>query len=105
MIREAFSGDEEDGAAPSSRGHYAVLALAAVATSIDAAAAGITLPLLALPPFLSCLIIGGVTGALCLVASRVGGRVRPGSTMAVELLGGLALIGVGTRILVEHLAG
>lgn len=85
---------------PASVGLYLLLA---VATSIDAAAAGITLPMLAAPPWFSLVAIGTVTAACCalgyLAARRVGARF--GSRL--EVLGGLILIGLGVRVLVEHL--
>ncbi len=106
MLLAAFS-DEDDvaGEAPglSRRAHWLVLATAALATSIDAAAAGLTLDLFGLPLWLCCSVIAGVTAALCVpgywFASRIGGRFGH----IAEGLGGVVLIGLGVKILLEHL--
>lgn len=103
MIVEAMSGDD-DVAASMPRSHYAGLTIAAVATSIDAAAAGITLPLLDVPVALSCLTIGGVTALLCAFSYAGGTRASARMGKWAELAGGVILIGLGTRILIEHLA-
>lgn len=99
MLYEAWKGEEakEDKAG---LGTYVVLALA---TSIDAAAAGITLPLVPVSPGVSILLIGAIT-AVCSALGYVGGRAvgaRLGNRL--EILGGLVLIGLGVRVLVQHL--
>lgn len=103
MIHEALMADD-DAAGSKARSHYAGLAIAAVATSIDAAAAGIALPLLDAPVALSCLTIGGVTALLCAFAYVGGMRASERLGQWAELAGGVILIGLGTKILVEHLA-
>jgi manganese efflux pump family protein len=80
------------------------LILLAVATSIDAAAAGATLPALGAPVLVSAAVIGLVTGVLSaagVVIGRQGGRML-GSY--AEIVGGLALIGIGVNVLIEHRA-
>ncbi|HEX7843257.1 MAG TPA: manganese efflux pump MntP family protein [Kofleriaceae bacterium] len=75
----------------------------AIATSIDAAAAGITLPLVPAAPWLSLTLIGSVTAA-CSATGYVAGRFvgqRFGARLA--MLGGLVLIGIGTSLLVRAL--
>ena len=75
----------------------------AVATSIDALAAGVTVPLLAPPPAITIALIAAVTFATSLAAVVLGRRLGARFRAGLELVGGLALIAVGTRILVEHL--
>lgn len=106
MLLAAFSSADEDGAeAPglTLTAHWLVLITAAFATSIDAAAAGLTLDLFGPPLWLSCALIAGVTAALCVpgywFASRIGGRFGH----IAEGLGGVVLIGLGVKILIEHL--
>ncbi|MCA1749101.1 MAG: manganese efflux pump MntP family protein [Parasphingopyxis sp.] len=77
---------------------------AAIATSIDAAAAGVTLPLLGLPIATACATIGAVTAVLCFAGALGGGRIGRGLGGRAELIGGIVLIGLGVKILVEHLA-
>lgn len=76
----------------------------AIATSLDAFAVGITLPLLNAPFLLSVAIIGVVT-ALLSVAGLFAGR-RFGALLGKELdvVGGLILIGLGIKILLERVA-
>ena len=103
MLREAAS--DKGPSTVRARNYYAGLAIAAIATSIDAAAAGITLPMLGQPIGTACAVIGGVTAALCVAAYWLGLRASPRSGKIAEIIGGLVLIGLGTRILVEHVFG
>ncbi|QIQ86238.1 manganese efflux pump [Erythrobacter sp.] len=103
MIREALSDDEPDVASPM-RSHYAGLALAALATSLDAGAAGLTLPLFDPPVLVSCLVIAGVTAALSVPAYWLGTKASARYGKAAEIAGGIALIAIGAKILVEHLS-
>lgn len=105
MLYAAFSGTGEDGATgQADPGSLLGLFAAAVATSIDAAAAGLTLDLFGLPVWQSCLIIGVVTALVCVpgywFASRIGGRLG----RIAEAGGGVMLVGLGAKILLEHLA-
>lgn len=80
-----------------------VMSLLAIATSIDAFAAGITLPMLHAPLGFSILIIG-VTTAILSVAGLLAGRYF-GAVLGKRLgiVGGLILIGLGFKTLLEHL--
>jgi len=80
-----------------------VMLVLSVATSIDALAVGITLPMLGAPLALSLATIG-VTTALLSALGLLAGR-RFGGLMGkrLEVAGGLVLIGLGTKILIEHL--
>ena len=80
-----------------------VMLLLAVATSIDALAVGITLPMLDAPFALSVITIGVTTAVLCVAGLFVGRRAGAMFGRRLDFLGGLILIGVGTMILVEHL--
>ena len=103
MLSQAVSSGQENTSARR-RTHYAGLIVAAVATSIDAAAAGITLPLLKLPIGIACLTIGLITAALCVPAYWLGTRASGAMGKAAEILGGIALIALGIKILIERLA-
>ena len=80
-----------------------VMLLLAIATSIDALAVGITLPMLDAPFALSVITIGVTTAVLCVAGLFVGRRAGAMFGRRLDFLGGLILIGVGTMILVEHL--
>lgn len=80
-----------------------VLVLLAIATSIDALAAGFTLPMLDAPFALSLATIGVVTALLSAIGLFAGRRFGAVLGARLDIAGGLVLIGLGVRILVEHL--
>jgi putative Mn2+ efflux pump MntP len=80
-----------------------VMLLLAVATSLDALAVGVTLPMLDAPLGLSIATIGITTAILCAVGLLVGRRAGAMFGRRLEALGGLVLIGIGAMILIEHL--
>ncbi|TFI57523.1 manganese efflux pump [Sphingomonas parva] len=75
---------------------------ASVATSIDAAAAGVTLPSLGAHVVLACAVIGAVTLALCAAGVFLGAAGGQRLGKRAEILGGLALLVIGTKVLVQH---
>ena len=85
-------------------GPRAMLPLA-VATSIDALAVGVSMAFMNVDIFLSAGVIGlvafGMSVAGGLVGRRLGGLFQRRATLA----GGVVLIGIGVKILVEHLGG
>jgi manganese efflux pump family protein len=80
------------------------LATAAFATSIDAAAAGLTFGVLEVSVTAACLTIGGTTAVLCTAGYLVGSQVSGRTGKWAEGLGGAVLIALGVKILAEHLA-
>ena len=80
-----------------------VLAVLAVATSIDGVAAGVSIPLLAAPPGATVAIIAGVTAAIAFAAAYAGRAIGARVGGRLGYLGGLALCAIGVKILVEHL--
>jgi manganese efflux pump family protein len=105
MIYAALSGgaEGEDLTRDPSRG--TTLVMLSVATSIDALAIGLTLAMLGHGIWYAALIIGLVTGSLSLAAILVGRRAGAAAGARMEIVGGLALITIGVKILVEHLSG
>ena len=101
MLWESTQHDAQDSAAPTSTRGWA-LASTAIATSIDAAAAGVTLPLLDLPVLASCAIIGAVTFGLSSAGVYIGAAAGAMIGRRAEALGGVVLIALGIKILVEH---
>ncbi|HEY8946215.1 MAG TPA: manganese efflux pump MntP family protein [Polyangiaceae bacterium] len=75
----------------------------AIATSIDAFAVGIALPMLNAPLALSMLTIGLVTAALSALGLYAGRRFGALVGKHLEVVGGLTLIALGVKILSEHL--
>ena len=76
----------------------------AVATSIDAAAAGITLPTLGAPILLSIAVIGLVTFALSFAGVWIGRTGTRALGSNAEIIGGLILIVIGAKVLIDHRA-
>ncbi|MBZ6379910.1 MULTISPECIES: manganese efflux pump MntP [Pacificimonas] len=97
MLRGSFGEDE---VVNPLRGR--TLLLAALATSIDAFAAGLTLPLLDAPAFAACAAIAGVTALLSYAAVRLGVRAGPRLGDYAERVGGVLLILIGLRIFISH---
>lgn len=81
------------------RSGFGVYILLAIATSLDAAAAGITLPMLPVSPGMTIAVIGVVTAA-CSALGFAAGQLIGGRKL--ELAGGLVLIGIGIKILVSN---
>ncbi|MBP7864478.1 MAG: manganese efflux pump [Acidobacteria bacterium] len=80
------------------------LVLLSVATSIDALAVGVSFAMLDHRVFLPCVAIGVITAGITLLGMRIGGRLGVRFGCRMEIVGGLILVGIGTRILVQHLA-
>lgn len=78
------------------------LLVAGVATSIDALAAGLTLPTMALDPVLTCAVVAIVTFAFSAVGVALGAKAGDRFGRPAEILGGVILIALGLRILGEH---
>ena len=103
MLHQGVAG-EEDAVAQRSGASVLSLLVAAFATSIDAAAAGITLPLFGVAIPAACLVIGITTGVLCTAGYMVGGIISRRAGKWAEIAGGLVLLALGTQILLKHLS-
>ena len=79
------------------------LLLLGLATSIDALATGVSFSLLNVEILIPVLLIGITTFLLSLFGVRFGARCGHFMCGRVELVGGLILIALGTKILVDHL--
>ena len=82
---------------------FRVMLLLAIATSVDALAAGISLPMLQAPLVTSVVVIGGVTATLSVVGLLAGRRFGAVMGKRLDVVGGLVLIGIGLKILVRDL--
>jgi putative Mn2+ efflux pump MntP len=101
MIREALSGGEKADDRDPTRGLS--LVMLSIATSIDALAVGFSLSVIGVSIWFPAFIIGLVAGALTVIGMLVGRRMGDRWGPRVEILGGVVLIMIGTRILCEHL--
>jgi manganese efflux pump family protein len=96
MIYEAFGENVEDEILIISN---KVLLTLAIATSIDAMAAGFTLHLFDLQPFISLLIIGFTTFIISFLGVYVGSKGGEKYESKAEIFGGVILILIGIKIL------
>ena len=73
------------------------------ATSIDAFAVGISFAILNFSILTPVLIIGAITFGFSLVGLKLGKYFGKKIGKSVEIIGGIVLIGIGIKILIEHL--
>jgi putative Mn2+ efflux pump MntP len=99
MIYESLNEDEKDPFNPLDS--YTLLMLA-IATSIDALAAGLGLSVIKLSILFACTMIGVVTFCVCLIGVYLGHKLGSCLNQKIEILGGLTLIGVGFKFLLDH---
>lgn len=99
MVKEALSKEEEEGD-PSF--DIKTMLLLAVATSIDALAVGVTFAFLRVQILWAVSLIGVTTFALSAAGVAVGNGFGSRYKAKAELAGGLILIGMGMKILLEH---
>lgn len=99
MVREGLSRDDD---APARQLIGWALLATAIATSIDAAAAGVALPMLGIPIIIACAVIGVTTAILSFGGVYLGAVAGARLGKAAEVAGGLVLIGLGLKIFIEH---
>ncbi len=99
MIYESFGEEETTISSFSTK----TLLTLGVATSIDALAVGVSMAFLKTSIYFPAFIIGFVTFALSLIGVISGYRFGKIKGINVELFGGLILIAIGVKILIEHL--
>lgn len=100
MIREAVWGDEES---HTSDFGLKTMLLMAIATSIDALAVGISLAFLGVNIWVSAAVIGIVTLLLSGVGVYLGSLFGSRLGTKAGIVGGIILIAIGLKILIEHL--
>ncbi len=103
MIREAILNHDAPASEPGNETNYWRLATTAIATSIDAAAVGISLALMDVNVWVACLVIGGVTTVVATSGVMLGKHMGPYLGRYAGILGGLVLIAIGASILFQHL--
>jgi putative Mn2+ efflux pump MntP len=102
MIWDAVRRHEEE-EKPSSHS-FLVLAMTAVGTSIDALAVGVTLALIDASILVNALAIGAATFTMTTIGVMAGRMLGEKFGRYAEAAGGLILIAIGCRILLEHTA-
>lgn len=103
MIREALGEDDEAGEETPDAIDWGELLMLAVATSIDALTLGIAFASLSVNIWLSVALIGVTTFAFSLVGVVIGNQFGMRFRKPAEIAGGIILILIGTKVLLEHL--
>lgn len=100
MIKESFGDDEENRNDDVS---FKTMIVLAIATSIDALAIGITFAFLNVNLVLAISLIGIITFILSVFGTKIGNRFGDKYEKKAEFLGGVILVLLGIKILLEHL--
>ena len=100
MIKEGICDNGDD--MPQDFGRPSVVLLLAIATSIDALAVGISFAVLEEPILIPAIIIGITTFAFSFAGLFLGDKIGEKSRNKAEILGGVILILVGLKILLEN---
>src|SRR4030042_5715805 len=80
-----------------------MLLMLSIATSIDALAVGISFAFLNISIVTPIIVIGTVTFMLSFLGVLIGNKAGHFFERKIEVIGGLILIGIGIKILIEHL--
>ena len=105
MIVEAVR-EKEDGNAPETLDpplDHKELFILAIATSIDALAVGISFAAIGTPIFPQAELIGVITFVISVGGVAIGNRFGSRYEKRAEIIGGIILIIIGIKVLIEHL--
>lgn len=100
MLKDSLSDNEEDRNDDTS---FKTMVVLAIATSIDALAVGITFAFLKVNILLAVLLIGVITFGFSVLGTKIGNKFGGAFENKAEFIGGLILISMGLKILLEHL--
>lgn len=100
MIKESF--DNEDGK-KNDKVDFKTMVVLALATSIDALAVGITFAFFDVNLLLAVSIIGIITFIISIFGVKIGNKFGDKYQNKAELMGGIILVLLGIKILLEHL--
>ena len=102
MVREALSKDVDE---TNDDFGFKTMLLLAIATSIDALAIGVTFAFLGVNIVEAIILIGITTGIISGVGFKIGNVFGSRYKSKAEMTGGIVLILMGIKILVQHLLG
>jgi putative Mn2+ efflux pump MntP len=101
MIWQSFRGGE--GGAARNMDSWLILVILSIATSIDALAVGLSFAFLKVNLAMAIITIGVTAFVITIIGSLLGKRVGALVGERAEMVGGVILILIGLRILLEHL--
>ena len=100
MIKEAFDEGSEN---RNDNVDIKTMLVLSIATSIDALAIGITFACLKMHILIPVITIGVITFIISVIGVKIGNRFGDKYEKKAETMGGVILILLGTKILLEHL--
>lgn len=100
MIKEALEEEQEN---YNDKLDFKTMSVLAIATSIDAFAIGVMFAFLQINILFAISIIGVITFIICLIGVNIGNRFGSKYGCKAEFVGGMILIIIGCKILLEHL--
>ena len=100
MIRESFEDESKN---INDNTSFKTMVVLAIATSIDALAVGITFAFLEVNLILAIILIGIITFIISLLGVKIGNKFGDKYESKAELVGGIILILIGIKVLLEHL--
>ena len=100
MIKESLSKKEDK---IDDNVDIKTMVVLAIATSIDALAVGITFAFLEVNIIMSMIVIGLITFLLCIIGVIIGNKYGSKFEDKAQIIGGVVLIIIGLKILIEHL--
>lgn len=104
MLKEAFSKEEEESGENDADMSVKTMLIMAVATSIDALAVGISLAMAGnVNIFMAAVLIGICTCVLSAIGVKIGNVFGSRYEKKAQMAGGVILILLGLKILLEHL--
>lgn len=103
MIRESMSKEDKEDKEANESLDFKTMLMLAVATSIDALAVGVTFAFLQVNILAAVSVIGLITFLLSVMGVKIGNVFGIRYKAKAELAGGIILIILGVKILIEHL--
>lgn len=100
MIKESFDNEDEK---KNDKVDFKTMIVLALATSIDALAVGITFAFFDVNLLLAVAIIGIITFIISILGVKIGNKFGDKYQNKAELIGGIILVILGIKILLEHL--
>jgi putative Mn2+ efflux pump MntP len=97
----ALGGDDEQDRSDPTRG--LTMVSLSIAVSIDALAVGLSFAMLNVTIWSAVIVIGIVAGVMTIIGMRLGSRLGQRFGRQMELTGGLVLVGIGVKILADHI--
>ena len=102
MMYNSFKGEDQSFQRDVTKG-WSLVSLS-LATSIDALAVGLSLSMISVDIVFPAVVIGIVAAAMSLIGIRLGERISHIVGTHMEFIGGLVLILIGVKIVIEHLS-